>query len=407
MNISLYIARRYLFSKKSHNAINIISLIAVCGVAVATMATVCTLSVFNGFEGMVSDMFSNLDPELKITPVTGKVFDPQEESIQTLYTLPDIEMISESLEDNIFINYRGRQVYAVLKGVSDNYGTSSRIDDILIDGTFTLEDSINFYGTLGVGLANKLGVNAGFVYPMEVFTINRNAPVNMTNPATSLNRTYPYIGGVFQTSPVYDENYMIVPIAEARTLFDYETEVSALEIKLKKGTDINKVQQSIEKVLGDELNVKNRYQQQESTFKMMTIEKWVSFLMLCFILIIAVFNIVSSLSMLIVDKRQDVQTLRNLGADNRLISRIFLFEGWMISAIGAVSGIILGVLLCLGQLQFGWLQLGSGSGAFRVDAYPVHVVTSDLVLILITVLLIGFLSVLYPVKYLSKTILHS
>jgi ABC-type lipoprotein release transport system permease subunit len=402
LNTPFYIAKRYLFSKKSHNAIHIISLVAVCGVAIATMATVCTMSVFNGFRGLVSDMFSSIDPELKITPVKGKVFDPTTDKFLEIYALPEIESISETLEDNVLIRYRDKQVPAIMKGVSNDFEKVVPVQDILFDGAFKLKDGVSNYTLLGIGLASSLGVNAGFIYPLEVYTLKRKAQINPANPAASFNLDYAYIGGIFLVNqPVYDENYLIVSIDLAKELFDYDNEVSALEIKLKEGADINRVQKNIRRIAGDDYWVKNRYEQQEEAFKMINIEKWVTFLMLCFILLIATFNLVGSLSMLIVDKRADLLTLRNLGADNQLISRIFLFEGWLISAIGAVFGIVSGILLCLGQQHFGWLQLGT-QGTFAVNAYPVVIKPGDLLLILCTVLIIGFLSVLYPVKYLSR-----
>jgi lipoprotein-releasing system permease protein/zinc transport system substrate-binding protein len=404
MNLSIYIAKRYLFSKKSHNAIHVISMVAVCGVAVATMAIVCTMSVLNGFQGLVADMFSAFDPELKITPVKGKVFDPTAASFLEVYTLPEIDVISESIEDNVLIRYRDRQVPATMKGVSENFGELTHISDILFDGEYKLRDEINNYALLGIGLASNLGVNAGFIYPIDIYAPKRNVPINLANPTSSLNQNYVYIGGDFLVNqPVYDDYYLLVHIDLARELFEYENQVSALEIKLKEGANIASVQKKIRQLLGDDYLVKDRYEQQEAAFKMISIEKWVTFLILSFILLIAVFNIVGSLSMLIVDKQEDRKTLHNMGADNRLISRIFLFEGWMISSLGAIAGIVLGVLICLGQQHFGWLQLGS-QGTFAVNAYPVQLKISDLLFVLITVLSVGFLTVLYPVKYLSKRI---
>jgi len=402
VNFPFYIARRYLFSKKSHNAVNIISIVAVCGVAIATMATVCSLSVLNGFRGLVEDMFSAFDPQLKVTPVKGKAFDPTTVLFDEVRAMPGIEMIGESLEDNVMINYRGRQSLAVLKGVSDNFISLTDLGSIMIDGDTILKDAVSNFALLGLGIANNLGVNTGFVSPMEVDAPQRNVKVNMANPIASINREYVYIRGVFRVDQaVYDENYVIVPIQVARDLFNYEKEISALEIKLVSGVSVREVQSKIQKILGNDYYVKDRYQQQEDTFKMINIEKWVTFLILSFILLIAAFNIIGSLSMLIIDKQADVVTLRNLGAANRLISRIFLFEGWMISAFGAVVGIVLGVLLCFGQQHFGWLKLGTGDN-FSVTAYPVIVYFSDLMFILITVLSIGFFSVLYPVRYLAK-----
>lgn len=403
MKFPLYIAKRYLFSKKSHNAINIISIVAVCGVAVATMATVCSMSVLNGFRGLATEMFSAFDPELKITPVKGKVFDPNTIMFQEISSLPEIDLIVESLEDNVMINYRGRQGLAILKGVSDNFVSLTNFKSTLVDGDTILKNDINNFALLGSGIAGSIGgVNTGFVFPMEIDAPKRNVKVNLSNPITSVNREYAYIGGIFSVNQVvYDDNYIIVPIELARDLFDYQKEVSALEIKLKAGASVKEVQAKIQKISGGDFYVKDRYQQQEDTFKMINIEKWVTFLILSFILLIAAFNVIGSLSMLIIDKQADVITLRNLGADNHLISRIFLFEGWLISASGAVAGIGLGVLLCLGQQHFGWLRLGTGDN-FSITAYPVIVSSSDLLFVLVTVLTIGFFSVLYPVRYLAK-----
>lgn len=403
MNLSFYIAKRYLFSKKSHNAINLISMVAVCGVAVATLAMVCTMSVFNGFQDLVSSMFCSFDPELKIYPAKGKVFDAKSEEILSIEKIPEIAFFSEVLEDNVIVRYKDRQVPAVLKGVTDNFAQLTRIEDTLIDGDFKLSDDVNNFATLGVGLAYKLGTSARFVYPLEVFVPKRNVPVNLSNPATSISQEYVYITSVFSINqPSYDDNLMIVSLDLARTLFDYETEVSALEIKLKDGAKVSSVQKQIEKLLGEAYVVKNQYQQQEASFRMMNIEKWMTFLILCFILVIAVFNVIGSLSMLMIEKQKDVMTLRNMGADDRLISRIFLFEGWMISVMGAIAGITLGLLLCLAQQQFGLLKMGDVAGTFIVDSYPVKVIPTDSVYVFITVLVIGFLAASYPVRYLSR-----
>ena len=401
MNLSFYIAKRYLFSKKSHNAINIISLVAVCSVAVATMATVCALSVFNGFQEFAAGKFGAFDPEIKITPAKGKVFNPETNLFLKVRSLPEIDLISESLEDNALLSYREREIPIILKGVGNKFADMTDFKSILFEGSLELERDSSNYALLSLGLANSLTVNTGFLYPMEIYVPKRKAAVNVVDPRKSISNEYVYIGGVFRTNqPVYDNNYLIVPIRLARDLLDYETEVSALEIKLKPGAAVHSVQNQIQTILGTDFLVKDRYQQQEDSFKMVSIEKWVTFLMLCFILLIAIFNVTGSLSMLIIEKQSDVLTLRNMGADNRLISKIFLFEGWMISIIGGFAGIILGVLLCLGQQYFGWLKLGTGDN-FAVDAYPVIVSFTDLLFVLFTVLITGFLSVLYPVRYLA------
>ena len=403
MNLSLYIAKRYLFSKKSHNAVNIISMVSMAGVCLATIAMVCAMSVFDGFHGLVGGFLSKLDPEIKIIVREGKTFNPQTTEFQKIKEMAGIAVFTEVLEDNVMLRYRGRQVPAALVGVSDNFSQLTDIDSILIDGEFKLQDEINNFGTIGMNLAMKVGIGAGFSYPLEVYAINRKGKVNLANPASSFSTDYVYITGVFQTNQeMYDAQKLIVPIEMTRKLFDYESEVSSIELKVKDAKQISRIQSEIQNILGDKYKVQDRYQQQETTFKMMKIEKWFAFLILTFICLIAVFNVVSSLSMLIVEKKDDIFILRNMGAGNKLISRIFLLEGWMISIIGAISGVILGVILCLLQQEFGFIKLGSNESLAVVDAYPVSVSFGDVYFVLVTVLIIGFFAALYPARYLSK-----
>lgn len=406
MNFPFYIARRYLFSKKSHNAINIISMVSVCGIVVATIALVCALSVYNGFSDLVSSLFGNFDPELKITPRSGKVFDPKASLFDAVRTMDEIECYSEVLQDNALIVYKGRQVVATLKGVDAGYEHLASIDSILIDGAFRLNDEVANYANMGIGLAYALGINAGFVSPMEIYVPKRDAQVNMSNPVSSFNVDYVFISSVFRTDQqAYDETYMIVPLDLARSLFQYEKEVSAIELKVREGADVGQVKSKLRDLLGDGYDVKDRFEQQETSFRMMRIEKWMTFLILSFILAIALFNVVGSLSMLMIEKKADAVTLRNMGADDGLIRRVFLFEGWLICGIGAVIGIVIGVLLCLLQEHFGLIQLGESSGAFVIDAYPVRVAFGDVLLVFLTVLGIGFMAAWYPVRYLAKGLL--
>lgn len=403
MNLPFYIARRYLFSKKSQNAINIISMICVCGVVVATIAVVCALSVFNGFNDLVASMFSSLDPELKISPRTGKVFDPTTSQIQKIKELPDIAYFGEVLQDNALIRYHDRQDIAIVKGVDNNFKDLTQIDSILVDGSFLLSDEVADYATLGIGLSSKLGAKAGFASPLEIYVPKRNEKVNMANPASSFNTGYAYIGSVFMMNQqVYDERYMILPISLVRELFNYDKEVTSIELKLADGANISSVKKQIETMLGDQFIVQDRYQQQEASFKMMQVEKWMTFLILSFILTIALFNVVGSLSMLMIEKKEDVRTLRNMGADDRLIRRIFLFEGWMISGFGALIGIVVGLVLCLLQQYYGFIKLGQTAGAFIIDAYPVRVIFTDLLVAFVTVAAIGLMAAWYPVRYLGK-----
>ena len=408
MNLPFYIARRYLFSKKKHNAINIISGISVCGVALATLALVCTLSVFNGFQDMVAGFFTAFDPELKITIREGKVFEPQGAAFQEVRSLPEIGVWTETLEENAMVQYKDRQAMAIIKGVEDNFEELTSIDSLLYGaGEFILHDSIVDYGVLGVELISELGTGLQFVDPLQVYAPKRNVRVNMADPSASFNRDYLFSPGVVfvVNQQKYDARYILTSLSFARNLFNYDTEVSAVELKLKPGADVTAVQRKIARILGDEFVVLDRYEQQADVFRIMEIEKFISYLFLTFILAIACFNVIGSLSMLILDKREDVETLRNLGADDRLIARIFLFEGRLISLFGALSGIVLGLLLCYIQQRFGIISLGGGNGSFIVDAYPVSVHVTDVVLIFITVITVGFLSVWYPVHYLTRRLL--
>ena len=383
---------------------------SVCGIVLATLALVCTLSVFNGFQELVTTFFTAFDPELKITSVSGKVFDAQDERIQSLRQLPEVEVFSESLEDNAMVQYKGRQAMVVIKGVEDNFNQLTAIDSILYGrGDMVLHDEVVDYAIPGVDVTSSLGTGIRFLDPLEVYAPKRGSKINVANPSTSFQTAYLHSSGLIfaVNQQKYDASYILTSLSFARDLFQYDTEVSSIELKLKEGSNIYKVQKKISQSLGKDFQVLNRYEQQADTYRIMEVEKLISYAFLSFILLIACFNVIGSLSMLIIDKRADVVTLRNLGANDRLISRIFLLEGCMISFMGAIIGVALGLILCFAQQEFGILSLGSGasSGAFVVDAYPVSVHFSDVVLVLITVLIIGYLSVLLPVRYLSRRLL--
>lgn len=407
MNFPFYIARRYLFSKKSHNAINVISAISVCGVALATLALICTLSVFNGFQDLVASFFTAFDPELKVTAVRGKVFDGQDPRVLALKQMPEVEVYSESLEDNAMVQYHGRQAMAVIKGVEDNFDRLTPIDSILFGrGDLMLHDEVADYAIPGIQLLSSLGSGIRFLDPLEVYAPKRGAKVNVANPSTAF-----VSGNLFSSGLVfavnqekYDASYILTSLAFARRLFQYDTEVSAVNLRLKPDADIDAVKKEVQERLGADFRVQDRYEQQADTYRIMRVEKLISYLFLTFILVIACFNVIGSLSMLIIDKREDVVTLRNLGASDSQIVRIFLFEGRMISFFGAFVGVALGLFLCWLQQAFGLIRLGN-SGSFVVDAYPVSVEAMDVLVVFVTVLLVGFLSVWYPVKYLSKRLL--
>lgn len=407
MNFPFYIAKRYLFSKKSHNAINVISAISVCGVALATLALVCTLSVFNGFQDLVATFFTAFDPQLKVTAVKGKVFVGQDPRILQIRELPEVELCSESLEDNIMVQYQDKQTMAVLKGVEDNFDRLTPIDSILFGrGELILHDEVVDYAIPGIQLLSTLGASIRFLDPLEIYAPKRGAKVNLANPSTAFSTGQLFSSGlVFAVNQEkYDGSYILTSLRFARDLFQYTSEVSAINLKLKPEADTDAVKEKIEQILGEDFCVSDRYEQQADTFRIMEIEKLISYLFLTFILVIASFNVIGSLSMLIIDKRDDVNTLRSLGANDNQIVRIFLFEGRMISFIGASLGVVLGLFLCWLQQKYGLIALGS-SGTFVVDAYPVSVHLTDVIVIFITVLAVGFLSVWYPVRFLSKRLL--
>lgn len=410
MNLPFYIARRYIFAKKKHHAINIISAISVCGVALATMAMICTLSVFNGFQDMVGKLFTAFDPELKISAREGKVFNPNDSVIRQVRALPEVDIWSQTLEENAMVQYKERLTMAVIKGVENNFEQLTDIDSLLYGaGSFILTDSVVDYGLMGIELMSEIGTGIQFVDPLLVYAPKRGTRINMANPAAAFNKKYLHSpGAVFVVNQQkYDAHYILTSLTFARELFGYDTEVSAIELKLTPTADLRRTQKTMETLLGDRFVVQNRYEQQADVFRIMKIEKLISYIFLTFILAIACFNVIGSLSMLILDKREDVITLRNLGASDRLITSIFLFEGRLIAALGAVIGIVSGLLLCFLQQTFGLVSLGGGNGSFVVDAYPVSVHVPDIIVVFATVIAVGFLSVWYPVRYLSKRLLKA
>lgn len=408
MNFPFYIARRYLFSKKSTHAINVISGISVVGVAVASMALVVTLSVFNGFHDMVASLFTQMDPQLKITPVKGKTAPADDPVLTRIRRLPQVEVATECLEDQALAVYLNRQLMVKVKGVQDNFDSLTHIREILEgDGQYELHAADMSYGIPGLGVAYLLGMGYTYQQPLKIYAPKREGQLDMSNPTEGFVEDELFSPGVvfFLKQGKYDKNYILTSLEFTRRLFAQDGMLSSLEIRLKPGSDFEAVKAEMQQIAGDRFLVRDRYEQQDDTFRIMKIEKLIAYIFLTFILMIACFNIIGSLSMLIIDKKADVVTLRNLGASDRQITRIFLFEGRMISVIGAVIGIALGLLLCWIQQQYGLVRLGSTEGSFIVDAYPVSVHPWDVVLIFITVLLIGFLAVWYPVRYFSRRLL--
>ncbi len=403
--LARYIARRYLFSKKSHSAINAISIVSVCGVAVTTLALVCVLSVFNGFTHLIGSLHSQIDPQIKITSVRGKTLDTTLPAIAQIASWSEIEAFSPVVEENALCRYKDRQHIVLVKGVPDNYTTLSRIKDVVVSGDFVLNDSRIGYASLGIGVAGRLGILANSLHPIELYAPTRLAKVNLANPAQSFNSQQILVSSIFCTDQFnYDDQHVILPLDLAREIFRYPTEATAIELRLNPSVNEDNFAKKLQQHLGDNYQVATHLQQ-SNWYKWVQIEKWITFLILSFILMIATFNVIGALSMLIIDKKKEINTLRNLGADDRLISRIFLIEGWLISAIGAGSGLILGLILCLLQQEFGFIQLGSDTSAFITAAYPVKVEWLDTLAVTTVVLILGLITAWYPAKFLRKRLL--
>lgn len=405
MNFPFYIARRYLFSKKSTHAINVISLISVLGVAVATMALVVVLSGFNGFSDLVASFFTNFDPQLKIEATKGKAMPADDPLLVKVKHLPGVEVATECVQDQALAVYHDKQAMVTVKGVEDNFDSLTHISNILYgDGDFTLHVANLQYGVIGIRLAQDLGTGVTWQDYLQIYAPQREGQYDASNPTNAFVKdSLVSPGALFQVKQSkYDQGYVITSIDFARRIFNRQGEITSLELRMKPGVDIDNAKEEIQAILGDKYKVLDRYEQQADTFNIMRIEKLFAYVFLTFILMVACFNIIGSLSMLIIDKKNDVITLRNLGATDGQIRRIFLFEGRMISAAGAVIGIVLGLILCWLQQTYGLVQLGDQAGNFVVNAYPISVHPEDILLIFLTVILVGWLSVWYPVRYMSR-----
>lgn len=405
MNFSFYIAKRYLFARKSRNVINIISAISVVGVSIGTMALIVILSVFNGFDNLVQSLFNSFDPDIKITIKEGKTFSSGAERIQNLKKLKGVLYMSEIIEENALLKYDDRQYIVTVKGVSDEFIKMSGIDSMIIDGEFILKENKNNYAVIGQGVALSLAVGLNFITPINIYVPKRTQKASL-NPEEAFSRKYIFPSGIFAIQQDFDSRYIIVPIDFARDLLDYSNEVSAIELKLDPvfNKDKDKIQEEIKKHLGTGYEVKNRFEQQELLYKIMKSEKWAIFLILTFILIIASFNVIGSLTMLIIEKKKDIDTLRSLGTNLSVLRKIFLFEGWMISILGAILGLMTGTIICLIQQHFGLIKI-QGSDSFVIDTYPVYMELPDFVYVFVTVLFIGYLAAWYPVRYISRKFL--
>ena len=408
MKFPFYIARRYLFSKKSTNAINVISLISVSGVAVATMALIIVLSVFNGFHDMVASFFTQFDPQLKVVPTEGKTVPSDDPILTEIRKLPQVDVATETVEDMALAIFNGKQAMVNVKGVDDNFSELTHINEIVYgDGEFALHAADLEYGTLGIRLAQDLSAGVRFGDFIQIYAPRREGQLDLASPQDGFEVDSLLMPGVvFSTRQgKYDRNYIIAPIGFARRIFDQQGMITSLELRLKDGSNLNATKRQMRKIAGEKYQVLDRFEQQADTFRIMQIEKFIAYIFLTFILVVACFNIIGSLSMLMIDKKDDVVTLHNLGADNQQIKKIFLLEGRLIAILGAVVGIALGLLLCWLQQTFGLVGMGSQSGMFVVNAYPVSVHYIDVLLVFLTVIAVSWLAVWYPVHYISKKIL--
>jgi lipoprotein-releasing system permease protein len=404
MKLSLYIAKRYLFAKKSRNAINIISAVSVAGVAVGTMALIIILSVFNGLERMVSQIFNTFDPDIKITAAVGKTFIPDSARLKLLANVNGLSCYSLTIEENALLKYGSRQTIATIKGIDDNYAMVSNIDSSMWEGEFRLRnDKGRPYAVPGVGVAIYLGIRVNFITPLEILYPRKTGGTSIS-AENSLNQKFIFPSGIFQVEKEYDSKYVYIPIDLARELTETDKGVTTIEIKFKRNANPRAVQKDIVKIFGNGFNVQNRYEQQAIFYKVMRSERLAIFFILTLILVIASFNIIGSLTMLIIEKERDIEILKSMGADNNLIRKIFIFEGWLISIIGALSGIVLGFIVCWLQQTYGLVKLNSQS--LIMDSYPVVMKLKDFIIVPVTVLLIGYWAAWYPVRFLTKKYLN-
>ena len=402
LNFPFYIARRYFVSKKSHNIINIISGISVVGVAIGTMALIIVLSVFNGFEKVVVSLFSSFNPDIAVTATHGKTFDIRNIHADRLRRIPGVRYLTEVIEENALMKYKEKTYIVTIKGVSEDFVHTSRVDTMMEEGKFLLQDGAQNFCVLGYGVAYYLGANlSDYVHPVEVYVPRRDASFT-GGFENAFNSQVIFPSGYFSIQQDYDVKYAILPLRFVQQLLDYTNERTGAEIGLDKTANLPAIQKAISASLGQGFIVRNRFQQQEILYKIMKSERWAIFLILSFILLIASFNVIGSLSMLILDKKKDIAVLNSLGASQQTIQRIFMMEGLLISLIGAIAGLLLGALVCWLQMHFGLVKLGNAGSTFVVDSYPVQMKILDFAGVFATVLAIGLVAAWYPVHNIRK-----
>lgn len=399
MKLIFEIAIKFLFGKKSKGIINVISTISIVGVSVGTMALLVILSVFNGLHGLIGSLYDSFDSDMKISLVEGKYFSTDSIQLQKIRDLDEVLYIAPVVEDNALLKYDKREVTGIIMGVDSIFTKVSNIDSIVVDGKFSLVGKQGYEGVIGYVLADQLNLRLNFLTPLFIYVPRRDKKINLMRPNEVYNSHYIFPKGIFLVKQVeYDSQYLIIDINLARNLFQYKpNEVTSLSILLRKNANIEQVQHQIRNILGSQYKIDNRQEQHASFYKMMRVEKIMAYLILCFVLIIATFNLIGTMSMLIFDKREGIKILKSIGANKRMVIQVFLFEGWLISLIGVGVGLLLGVILVLVQQYFGIVGF-SGASAFVVDAYPVILNVSDVFYTLITVTSIGFIAAWYPVR---------
>ena len=399
--ISSLIARRYFFSRKSQRVINIISLISIIGVTIGTAALIIVLSVFNGFEGLIKQLYNSFDSDLRITINEGKSFTNSEVNADQLRKISGVKYVIDVAEENVLVKYRDKQVTATIKGVSDNYVLATGIDTMIVDGEMLLQRGDTDYAVVGGEIAYNLQMNINDPFTqIEIYAPRRTA-TSFTNPEEAFNKRYVTPTGIFAIQQEFDKKYIIVPLRLANEIFEYDNHLTSLEIAAEPGTNIDYLQSEIQNKIGDKFSVKNRYQQHELIYRIMKSEKWAVFLILTFILVVAAFNVISSLTMLVIDKKQDIAVMQSFGADVSLLRRIFLIDGLLITMTGAISGLFIGFMICWLQQKFGLVQL-SGSGSFVIDAYPVKMMFLDFIYVFASVAVIGLIAAWYPSRRLIR-----
>lgn len=398
MQFEWFVAFKFLFSRKRHQAIHIISLISIAGIALGTMALVTVLSVFNGFDSVIKSMFNRFNPDLKIVPYTGKFFTLDSVILKSIESIEGVEEVAFVVEESVLLQYENRQHIGTIKGVSDNFLRIHPLEEN-IQGQAILKRNNISYALVGMGIAYSLGVNADLYHPLWIYLPRKEADIYST-PEEAFQRLAIYPAGLFSIERDIDSKCVIVPYDFACRLLQQKNIASNLEVKVKKGWDIAKVQQEISKKLGPTFEVRNRYQQQQLLYKIMKSEKWAVFFILVFILIVASLNMLSTLTMIILEKKQNIQIFHYLGADWMRIRRIFLYNGWMSVLLGSIIGLTAGLLICLIQQHYGLVKL-EGMSTFVIDSYPVKVLPADILLILITVMVIGWITAFIPIRAIS------